>query len=74
MILGDALAPPIRSIEFVSSLDSSEGSLDEVTSSSGRSFSFSVNIVNTCEVEELLCDGRSNQSSSSGSRNQSNLD
>ena len=73
MLNNDTLAPEVRSVVFESSLDSSEASLHEVTSSSGRSLSFGVDIVNTSEVEQLLGDGRSNQTSSSRSRDQSNL-
>ena len=69
-----ALAPEVRGVVFVGSLDGRESSLDEVASSSSRSLSFCVNVVDTSEVEQLLGDGRGDQASSSGSRDQSNLD
>ena len=74
VVFDDALAPPIGRVELVGGFDGSEGSLDEVSSSSGGSFSFGVDIVNTGEVEQFFGDGRSDQASSSGSRNKSNLD
>ena len=74
MVFDDTLAPPVGSVEFVGGFDGGECSLDKVSSSSGGSFGFGVNIVDTGEVEELLGDGRSNQSGSSGSRDKSDLD
>ena len=74
MVLDDTLSPPVGRVELVGSLDGSKGSLDEVASSSSGSLGFGVDIMNTSEVEELLGDGRSDQTSSSGSRDQSNLD
>ena len=68
------LSPVLGGVELVSSLDGSEGSLDEISSGSGGALSFGVDIVNTCEVEQLLGDWRSNQSSSAGGRHQSHLD
>ncbi len=73
MLNNYTLTPEVRRIVFESSLDGSEGSLDEVTSSSGRSLSFGVDIVNTSKVEQLLGHRRGNQTSSSWSRDQSNF-
>lgn len=69
----DTLAPEVGRVVFEGSLDSGEGGFDEVSSSSGGALSFGVDIVNTGKVEKFLGDGGSNQSSSSGSRDQSNF-
>jgi hypothetical protein len=74
VVLDDALAPPVGGVVFVSGLDGGEGSLDEVTSGSGRTFGFGVDVVDTGEVEELLGDGRSHKAGSSGGGHESHLD
>ena len=69
----ETLAPEVGTVVFVSGLDSGEGSLDEVASGSGGALGFGVDISDTCEVEQFLGDGGSDQPSSSGGGHQSNF-
>lgn len=73
MVLNHTLAPPIRRVVLISSLNGSKGSFHKVASGSGRSLGLGVDIVNTGKVEQLLSHRGSNQTSSSGGRHQSHL-
>lgn len=74
VLSNNASAPEVGRVVLVSGLDSSERSLNEVSSSSSGALSFSVDVLDTGEVEQLLGHGRSHQSGSSGSRHESDLD
>ena len=69
-----ALAPEVRGVVDEGVGKGSIGGFNEVTSSSGFSFSLGVKILETGELEQLFSHWRSNQTSSSGGGNQSNLD
>lgn len=66
--------PEIRWVVFNGLLNGSEGSLDEVSSGSGLSFSLGVDVLNTGELEEFFSDWWSNQTSTSWGWDKSDLD
>lgn len=73
-VLSDnASAPEVRRVVLESSLDSCKCSLNEVSSSSSRALSLSVDVLDTGEVEKLLGHGRRHQTGSSRSRDESHL-
>lgn len=69
-----ALAPEVRGVVDEGVGEGSISGFNEVTSSSGFTFSLGVKILETSELEQLFSDWGSNQTSSSGGGNQSNLD
>ena len=74
MVLDNTFTPEVRAVELIGSFDSSKGSLNKVSSSSCLALSLSVNITNACELEKLLCNRRSNETGTTGSRHQADLD
>jgi hypothetical protein len=64
------LFPEIGSQETVSVTNGSEGSLDEVTESTGRTTRGSITIGDTSQLKDTLGSGRGDNTSTTGSRNQ----
>jgi hypothetical protein len=67
------LAPEVGRVEEVSVLDAVEGGLDEVALGTGLSFGLGVDILDSGELEQLLGDWRSDQTSSTRSGNAPHL-
>jgi hypothetical protein len=64
------LFPEIGSQETVSVTNGSEGSLDKVTESTGRTTRGGITIGDTSQLEDTLGSGRGNDTSTTGSRDQ----
>jgi len=74
MLSDSTLSPEVRWVVFISSLNGSESSFDEISSGSGLSFCFCVNVLNTGELEQFFCDWWGYQTCTSWSWHQSDFD
>ena len=69
-LLGAGVVPEVRSVVRVGVLQGSEASLDRVTQSTGVTTRAGVHVINSSQSQHLLQNGRSDDSSSTRSRDQ----